>query len=136
MEQSRKDVLKQTGIIAIGQAVGTAIMIGVFLLLLKFNMAVVWGALVGNILAIGNFFFMAVITTLAADKAKNQDVEGGQKLMKASYPIRLLVLAGLLVLCAWAGKKNGWFDLLALVLPLAFVHLTAMVIGFFRKKGA
>ena len=134
MEQSRKDVLKQTGIIAIGQAVGTAVMIGVYLLLRKFNITVVWGALLGNLLAVGNFFFMAIIATLAADRAKNQDVEGGQKLMKASYPIRLLVLAGLLVLCAWAGKE--WIDLVALVLPLTFVHLTALVLGFFRKKGA
>ena len=134
MEQSRKDVLKQTGTIAIGQAVGTAVMIGVYLLLRKFNITVVWGALLGNLLAVGNFFFMAIIATLAADRAKNQDVEGGQKLMKASYPIRLLVLAGLLVLCAWAGKE--WIDLVALVLPLTFVHLTALVLGFFRKKGA
>lgn len=134
MEQSRKEVLKQTGVIAIGQAVGTAVMIGVYLLLRKFNITVVWGALLGNLLAVGNFFFMAIIATLAADRAKNQDVEGGQKLMKASYPIRLLVLAGLLVLCAWAGKE--WIDLVALVLPLTFVHLTALVLGFFRKKGA
>lgn len=133
MDTSRKEVLQQTGVIAIGQAVGTAIMIGVYLLLQKFNIAVIWGALVGNALAIGNFFAMAVIATLAADRAKNQDVEGGQKLMKASYPIRLFVLAGVLVLC---GLKREWFDLLALALPLAFVHLTAMLLGFFRKKGA
>ena len=136
MEQSRKDVLKQTGLIAIGQAVGTVIMIGVYLILQKFEMNVLWGALVGNVLAIGNFFFMAIIATLAADRAKNQDVEGGQKLMKASYPIRLLVLAGVLALCAWGGKKNDWFDLVALVLPLAFTHLTAMLVSFFKKKGA
>ena len=136
MDASRKEVLKQTGWIAIGQAVGTALMIGVYLLLEKFEMKVIWGALVGNILAIGNFFFMALIATLAADRAEKQDVAGGQKLMKASYPIRLFVLAGFLVLCAWAGKKNGWFDLVALVLPLAFTHLTAMVTGFFQKKGA
>ena len=134
MEQSRKEVLKQTGTIAIGQAVGTVIMIGVFLLLKKFNITVVWCALLGNILAIGNFFVMAVIATLAADKARNQDVEGGQKLMKGSYPIRLLVLAGVLALCAWKGKEI--FNILALALPLTFVHFTAMILGFFRKKGA
>ncbi len=134
MEQSRKEVLKQTGLIAIGQVIGTGIMFGVFALLQKFNMTVVWGALVGNLLAIANFFFMAIIATLAADRAEKQDVEGGQKLMKASYPIRFLVLAGVLALCAWKGRE--WFDLLALAIPLAFVHLTAMVIGFFRKKGA
>ena len=134
MDQSRKEVLKQTGIIAIGQAVGTAVMIGVYLLLRKMNMSVVWGALVGNVLAIGNFFAMAVIATLAADRAEKQDVAGGQKLMKASYPLRLVVLAGVLALCAWKGKAV--FDLVALVIPLAFTHLTAMVTGFFRKKGA
>ncbi len=133
MDTSRKEVLKQTGFIAIGQAVGTAIMIGVYVLLKKFDITVIWGALVGNILAVGNFFAMAVIATLAADRAKNQDVEGGQKLMKASYPVRLLVLAGVLLLC---GLNRQWFDLLALALPLAFVHLTAMLMGFFRKKGA
>ena len=134
MEQSRKDVLKQTGLIAIGQAVGTAIMIAVYLILQKFEMKVLWGALVGNVLAIGNFLFMAIIATLAADRAKNQDVEGGQKLMKASYPIRLLALAAVLALCAWKGK--ALFDLVALVLPLAFTHLTAMLVSFFQKKGA
>ena len=133
MDVSRKEVLKQTGLIAIGQAVGTAVMIGVFLLLRKFDMTVVWGALIGNLLAIGNFFFMALIATLAADRAEKQDVAGGQKLMKASYPLRLLVMAGVLVLCA---LKKEWFNVLALVLPLAFVHLTAMVTGFFQKKGA
>lgn len=134
MDVSRKEVLKQTGIIAIGQAVGTALMIGVYLLLQKFNMTVVWGALLGNLLAIGNFFFMAVIATLAAERAEKQDVDGGKKLVKASYPIRFLVLAGVLALCAWKGQQV--FDLIALVVPLAFTHITAMVVGFFRKKGA
>lgn len=134
MDESRKEVLKQTGLIAIGQAVGTAVMIGVYLLLQKFDKTVVLGAVVGNVLAIANFFFMAIVATMAADRAEKQDVAGGQKLMKASYPLRLVVLAGVVVLCAWKGKQ--WFDLLALVLPLAFVHITAMVIGFFRKKGA
>lgn len=136
MDQSRKEVFKQTGIIAIGQLVGTGIMFGVYALLQKFDITVVLGGIVGNVLAIGNFFFMAVIATLAADRAQNQDVEGGQKLMKASYPIRLLALGAVLVLCAWLGRKNGWFDLPALVLPLAFTHLTAMILSFFRKKGA
>lgn len=134
MDQSRKEVLKQTGIIAIGQLVGTGIMFGVYALLQKFDITVLLGGIVGNILAIGNFFVMAVIATLAAERAQKQDVAGGQKLMKASYPLRFLVLAGILALCAWKGKQ--WLDLLALVIPLAFVHITAMLVGFFKKKGA
>lgn len=133
MHESRKEVLKQTGLIAIGQVIGTGIMYGVFALLQKLDMTVVLGGIVGSLLAIGNFFFMALIATLAADRAEKQDVAGGQKLVKASYPLRLLVMAGVLVLCA---LKREWFNVLALALPLAFVHITAMITGFFKKKGA
>ena len=79
----------------------------------------------------GNFFFMAVAATLAADKAEAQDVEGGKKLMKSAYPIRLLVLAVLLILLA----KSGYFDVLALALPLLFVRPILTLAEFFRKKG-
>lgn len=131
MEESRKIVLKQTAKIAIGEAVCVALMIGVYALLQKLSLPVVLGGLVGAVLAVGNFFFMALVATLAADKAQAQDVEGGQKLMKGSYPIRLFVLAGALVLCA----LSGWFDILALALPLLFVRPIIMFLEFFTKKG-
>ncbi len=131
MEESRKIVLKQTAKIAIGEAVCVALMIGVYALLQKLSLPVALGGLVGAVLAVGNFFFMALVATLAADKAQAQDVEGGQKLMKGSYPIRLLVLAGALVLCA----LSGWFDILALALPLLFVRPIIMFLEFFTKKG-
>ena len=131
MTESRKIVLKETGIIAIGEAVCVALMYGVYALLGKFSLSVLLGGLVGLVLATGNFFFLAVVATLAADRAENQDVAGGQKLMKSSYPIRLLVLAGLLILCA----KSGVFDVIALVLPLLFVRPVLTIAEFFRKKG-
>ena len=131
MTESRKIVLKETAIIAIGELVCVAIMCGVYALLGRFALSVLLGGLVGLVLATGNFFFMAVAATLAADKAEAQDVEGGKKLMKSSYPIRMLVLAGLLILCA----KSGVFDVLALVLPLLFVRPVITIAEFFRKKG-
>lgn len=132
MTESRKIVWKQTARIAMGEVVCVALMLGVYALLHKLNLSVILGGLVGTVLAVGNFFFMAVIATLAADKAQAQDVEGGQKLMKSSYPIRILLLAGLLVVCAW----SGYFDILALALPLLFVRPIIMVCEFFGKKGA
>lgn len=132
MTESRKIVWKQTARITIGEVVCVALMCGVYALLHKLNLSVILGGLVGTVLAVGNFFFMAVIATLAADKAQAQDVEGGQKLMKSSYPIRILLLAGLLVVCAW----SGYFDILALALPLLFVRPIIMVFEFFGKKGA
>lgn len=132
MTESRKLVLNQTVLIAAGELACVALMCGVYALIGKFSLAVVLGGLVGALLAAGNFFFMAVAATLAADKAEAQDVEGGKKLMKSSYPIRLLVLAVLLILCA----KSGFFDVVALVLPLVFVRPILTVAEFFRKKGA
>ena len=135
MNQSRKDALRQTAVIAIGQAIGLGIMLGIYALVDAFSLRVLLGGLLGGVIAIANFFAMAMVATLAADRAQAGDVAGGQKLLKTSYPIRFLALAGILVLLA----KSGWFqryDLLALLLPLAFVRITLTVWEFVRKKGA
>ena len=131
MTDSKKIVWTQTAKIAIGEAICVALMYGVYVLLQKMTSAVILGGLVGAVLATGNFFFMAVIATLAADKAEQQDVAGGQKLMKSSYPIRILVLALLLFLCG----KSGYFDILAMALPLLFVRPIITLGEFFRKRG-
>ena len=130
--ESRKIVYRETGIVAIGVAVCTAVMMLVFALLGRFHLSVLWGSLAGAVLSIGNFFFMAVGASLAADKAENQDVKGGSLLVRNSYMVRLLIL--LIVLIAFA--KSGVFNLIALVIPLLFVRPTLTVAEFFRKKGA
>ena len=130
MTESRKLVLKETAIIAIGEVICVAAMCLIYALVGKFSISVLLGGLVGLLFATGNFFFMAVAATLAADKAETQDVEGGKKLMKSSYPIRLLVLAVGLILCA----KSGVFDVLALVLPLLFVRPVITMLSFSERK--
>lgn len=131
MTQSRKIVLKETALVAAGGAIGVGLMFGVYALIGKFGIPVLLGGLMGWVLATANFFFLAVIATLAADRAEKQDVAGGQKLMKSSYPIRMLVLAVVLILCA----KSGYFDVIALVLPLVFVRPVLTIAEFFKKKG-
>ena len=128
---SRKIALHETGIIAVGVLIGTALMVGVFAILGRFSPSVIIGGLIGAILSIANFFGVAVVGTLAADKAEQQDVEGGKKLIKSSYPIRIIVLALLLIIFA----KSGFCNVIALVLPLAFVRPTITISEFFRKKG-
>lgn len=132
MTESRKLVLKETAVIAVGELICVALMCGVYAIIGKFGISVLLGGLVGLLVATGNFFFLAVIATLAADKAEAQDVAGGQKLMRSSYPIRLLVMAVVLILCA----KSGFFDVIALVLPLLFVRPILTIAEFFKKKGA
>lgn len=131
MAESRKIVWKQTARIGLGEAICYALMLGVYGLLGKLTLQVILGGVVGAVLAVGNFFFMAMIVTLAANKAEAQDVEGGQKLIRSSYPIRILVLAGLLA----AFALSGYFDVLALALPLLFVRPVIMVWEFLGKKG-
>ena len=130
MDQSRKEVYTQTGLAAIGQVICTGIMLAVFALLHKFDLSVVLGGIVGIVLALGNFFATAMIASLAADKAERQDVAGGKKLLKASYPLRILVLGVLLVLCA----VSKWFNLLALVLPLAYMPIILLILAAIQKK--
>lgn len=129
---SRKYILRQTGLLALGQLVCIGAMIGVFALAGYFDYRVILGALVGGILAIGNFFFMAIGSDTAADKAaQDQDVKTGKKLIKASYGLRLVVIGVLMFILA----KTGHCNVLAMVCPLLFTFPIIIVIEFFRKTG-
>lgn len=131
MLESRKIVFRETAIVAVGEAICCAIMVGIFALLGFFAMDVLWGALAGFVLTVGNFFVMAVGTSLAADKAEDQNVTAGKNLLRSSMMLRYVVLAVLL----FALAKSGVCNVLALVLPLAFVRPVLMFGEFFRKKG-
>ena len=128
---SRKLVIKESAIVLLGTALCSAAMVGVFALLGKYNPSVLLGALVGTVLAVLNFFFMAVIAMMAADKAEKQNVKGGEALVRGSYPVRMIVLFILL----FAFAKSGLCNPIALVLPLAFVRPTITIAEFFRKSG-
>jgi len=129
MNESRKIAIRETLYVLAGVSVLTAVMFAVYALLGRFDLSVLLGGIVGAVLSVGNFFFLAVAATLAADKAEKQDVRGGTNLMRSSYPLRILVLGGVLLLCGF----SGYFDLIALVLPLAFVHPVITLSVFFRK---
>lgn len=128
---SRKIVFQETAVVALGTVLCTATMYGVFALLHMFSLKVLLSGLLGSVLAVGNFFFMAVGASVAADRAEQQDIPGGRRVMQRSMLIRYAVLAVIL----FAAGKSGWFQLIALVLPLAFVRPVLTVAEFFRKSG-
>ncbi len=128
----RKYVLTETLRLLIGEAVCTAAMFGVFALLGYWDLSVLLGGIAGLVVTVGNFFFLAVVATLASERALQQDVEGAKKMLKASQTYRFIALAAILGLCAWSGACN----LIALVLPLFFQRPVMLVIEFFRKKEA
>ena len=127
---SRKLVLKETLTIAIGEVICSAIMVGVFALLGKFSFAVLWSAIAGSVFITANYFFMAVVVNLAADRAEKGQVEQAKKMVQLSSVVRLLLLGGVLFL---AIKLNA--HVLALLLPLAFSRPILMLAEFFGKKG-
>ena len=126
MEQTKKIIYKQIGAVALGEVLGVAAMIGIFALLGQFDYTVVLGGLVGGLVAFLNFFFMVVSLSAAADRAENQDVKGGKGLVKGSYFVRLAVMAVVLFACA----KSGYFNVIALVVPLLFVRPALTVAEF------
>ena len=128
---SRRFVLKETGIVALGQSICVALMIDIFALLGKLDTSVWLGGIAGGVLAVANFFFMAIAATVASEKAVNQDVKGGQLTMRLSYMLRLVVIFVIL----FALVKSGVCHVITAVLPLAFTRPVLFVAEFFRKSG-
>lgn len=128
---SRKYVLKQTAIIALGQVLCVGAMIGIYALLGQFDRTVLLGGIVGGALAVLNFLVMAVGAMIAADKAMAQDVKGGKATVRMSMILRLALMG--VVLIAFA--KSGLCNVLAMVLPLAFTRPILMFAEFFGKAG-
>lgn len=128
---SRKIVFIETGIVALGQVICIGVMIGVFALLGYYDTTVLLGGIFGFLLSVLNFFFMAVGTSLAADKAEKQDVKGGKGLLQLSMALRYVVLLVLL----FALAKSGLCNAIALALPLIFVRPILTISEFFRKAG-
>lgn len=128
---SHKIILKETAVILAGQLICLPVMMLVFFLAGHLDRTVVIGGIVGAVIALANFFFMALSTSLAADKAARQDVKGGQATMQTSYILRQLLLFGVLILCA----KSGVMNLLALVIPVLLVRPIITIAELFRKKG-
>lgn len=126
----RKTVLKETGAVAVGELVCSALMVGVFAALGYFQMNVLWGALAGSIVMIANYFFMAITVNLAADRAEKGEVTQAKKMVQISSTVRLVFMGVALVV----GIKLG-ANVIALALPLAFLRPILMVTEFFRKKG-
>lgn len=127
----RKYILKETGKLLLGEAVCVGLMLGVFAMLGKFDGKVVAGGALGGLLSVANFFFMSIGVSLASDKAEQQNVSGGKLLLQNSMLLRYVLLA----LILFAAAKSGWFQPIALVLPLVFVRPLLMFFEFFRKSG-
>lgn len=122
-------VKKETGYIALWVVLLSLIMEGVFLIIGKWDLSVLFGNLGGAAVAIGSFFLLAVTVSKAVASGKP---EQASQRVKASAGLRLIGAGGLCALLIGVFHTNVY----ATVIPLLFPR-----IGLFfrpaidRKRG-
>ena len=119
--------LRETVKIVIGEVVVILLICLVFALLGKFDLSVLWGALLGSVLNILYFFLMClgVNRTFSEENPKKQKLS-----LKTSYFMRLLLLgAGLAV-----GLKSTYFNNIALIIPVLMTRPILTITELFRKE--
>ena len=124
-------VLREILIIAVGEALCTALMLGIFALAEAWSLKVLWGGLLGCCLAISNYGLMALGVAIATRKATEQDVRGGQRAIQLSMLLRLVFLA----LVLFIALKRKLVNPIALVVPLFLFRPILSAGELFRKSG-
>lgn len=128
--QKHREILRQVCRLTVALAVCVAIMLGVYALLGAFTRAVLVGAILGLILAVGNFVSLSITVSNAVDRAaRDNDPQRAQLSIQASGVIRLLVLAVIYILLF----RSKVCDPVAALLPLLMAQAVLKLVEFFRK---
>ena len=112
--------------VMLGELLLTGIMLAVYALIGRFSLKVLWSAALGAGAVLLNFTVM-ILALLQAEKRGSP--EKGQLYVRATYALRLLLLAAVLIL---ALRSKG-FDPLATALPLCFQPIAVWLFELFRK---
>lgn len=126
---SRKTILKDTGLLLLGELAGSGLLAGVFAAFHAFSLTVAISALVGSFVITVNYFAMSVVLSVAADHAEAGDLKKAQHMAQMSSTVRLLCMGVILLLAIKLGA-----NVIALVLPLLSMRPVLMLMEFFRKK--
>lgn len=121
-------IIKETGRVAIGVAIGDLILLTVFCLLKKLDYTVVLGALLGSAAAVGNFFAMG----LGVQKAL-KDPERAKFLVQRSYTLRMLAMIAVMII----GFVLPCFHVVAVLVPFllpgASIHVMRLL-GLYKPQ--
>ena len=127
----RKLVLKETAVMAVGQTLCVAAMLGVFARLGHLDTIALRGGILGGVLAVLNHFFLAMGVVMATQKAQSEDARGSKGMVQMSFLFRTAVL----FVVMFALLKSGLCNVFSLVLPLLFIRPILIVERFFQKDG-
>lgn len=121
-------ILKETGHVALGVAVGDLVMLAVFFLLKKLDYTVWLGTLLGSAAAVCNFFAMG----LAVQKALN-DTERTKFIIQRSYTLRMLAMIVVMII----GFAAPCFHVVAVLVPFLLPGVTIQVmrlLGLYKPE--
>lgn len=142
-------VKRETLRIAIGTALMSVLMLSVFLLLQKLDGAVLLGAFLGYITAVGNFFLMALGIQRATQEARppaedlpsqedtseedtpspvNKKAKG---IVQRSYYLRLMMIALMGIAALLIPQINAYAAILSLLFPRILIPILN---GYDKKK--
>lgn len=130
----KKQLLRELLIVAIGEILCAAVMLLVYFFLHRLDLKVILAAILGVALVVLNFFIMILGVVSAAKKAEQGDVVGGQRTMKLSMTLRMILLIAVLA----AATLSGFFPLpaiIAMLIPLLLFRPIVSLGELFRKAG-
>ena len=119
---------RETLHIAAGTLAFSAVMNGVFALLGRWDLTVLWGTLLGGGFAVLNFFLLGLKVPKMAG-APNE--KKGKPVLQRPYSLRLLAQLAVVAL----GVKLACFSWVATVIPLLFPRLTILamqILGMYK----
>ena len=129
--QKHRDIFEQTGRLAVAVALCIAAMLAVYALAGRFDNAVLIGALVGFVLAMGNCLSLSITVSNALDRAANGgSPQKAQLEIQTSSVVRPVVLVIIYILLF----RAKLCDPVAAILPLLFAQVCIKLIEFFRKE--
>lgn len=127
--QKHRDVLQQASRLAVAVALCIAAMLAVYALTGHFTNAVLLGALIGFVMAMGNFLSLSITVSNAMNRAANGgSPQKAQLEIQTSSVVRPLILVIIYILLFRAEVC----DPLAAILPLLFAQVCIKLIDFFR----
>ena len=128
------EVRKTIRFMAVGCAVCAVLVFAGFCIFDKFSLPLVFGTVIGYLLAVGNFYFMSVGMTAALDTGEEI---AAKKKLRTSYILRTVVILGILAGAIVLSQKTGminWIPVAAGVFYVRIVIAAKSVIDYFRLK--
>ena len=127
--QKHRDVLQQASRLAVAVALCIAAMLAVYALTGHFTNAVLLGALIGFVMAMGNFLSLSITVSNAMNRAANGgSPQKAQLEIQTSSVVRPVILVIIYILLF----RAELCDPLAAILPLLFAQVCIKLIDFFR----